>query len=150
MAAIFESALKNEIKNGNRNIYDLFGDDGYLKKMYAQKICGAYASEDDIFNYQKFDGECDLQAVYDAVLQFPMMSEKKVVTLTDYDFEKCSKTDFEKLCTIISDVPDTCVFLLVFDVVEVVVKKNTKLAKLITAAEKNNGVAAELNNRTLP
>lgn len=150
MAAILEQALKNEIKNGNRNLYILFGDDGYLKKNYTKKISTSYAGEDDIFNFQKFEGECDLQDVYDAVLQFPMMSDKKVVILSDYDFEKCSKSDFEKLCTIISENPDTCVFILLFDVLEVVKKKNTKLAKLISLAEKNNGVAAELNHRTLP
>ncbi len=150
MAAIFESALKNEIKNGARNVFILYGNDGYLKKNYTRKICAPYAQEDDVFNFQKFSGECDLQDVYDAVLQFPMMSEKKVVILTDYDFEKCSKSDFDKLCTIISENPDTCVFILLFDVMEVVAKKNTKLSKLVSLAEKNNGIAAELNHRTLP
>lgn len=148
MAVIFEQSLKTEIKNGNRRVYILFGNDGYLKKLYASKIAGSCAEEDDIFNYQKFSGECDLQEVYDAVLQFPVMSEKKVVILSDYDFEKCSKSDFEKLCTIITDTPDSCIFVLLFDVLEIVAKKNAKLAKLVTCAEKNNGVAAQLDHRT--
>ncbi|MBE6787039.1 MAG: DNA polymerase III subunit delta [Ruminococcaceae bacterium] len=150
MSIIFETALKNEIKNTARNVYILFGNDGYLKNLYANKISGMCAEPDDIFNFQKFSGDCDLQEVYDAVLQFPMMSDKKCVILTDYDFEKCSKSDFEKLCTIISDTPESCVFILLYDVLEIVAKKNTKLSKLVTAAEKNNGVAAELNHRTVP
>ncbi len=150
MAVISEQALKNEIKNSSRNVYILLGDDGYLKKFYTKKLIDMYTDEDDIFNFQKFTGGCELQEVYDAVLQFPVMSDKKVVILTDYDFEKCSKTDFDKLCTIISDTPDSCIFILLFDVIEVIVKKNNKLAKLVTCAEKNNGIAAQLDHRTLP
>ena len=150
MAVVSEQALKNEIKNTARNVYILLGDDGYLKKLYTKKLTDMYTDEDDIFNFQKFTANCELQEVYDAVLQFPVMAEKKIVILADYDFEKCSKTDFDKLCTIIADTPDSCVFILLYDVLEVVVKKNNKLAKLISAAEKNNGIAAELNHRTLP
>lgn len=149
MAVIFEQALKNEIKNANRNVYILFGNDGYLKKMYTDKISGMCAEEDDIFNFQKFSGESDLQEVYDAVLQFPVMNDKKCVILTDYDFEKCAKSDFDKLCTVITDTPDSCVFVLLFDVLEIVAKKNAKFTKLVTAAEKNNGVAAQLDHRTV-
>lgn len=150
MAIISEQALKKEIKNGDRNVYILLGDDGYLKKLYTKKLTDMYTDEDDIFNFQRFTGECELQEVYDAILQFPVMADKKVVILSDYDFEKCSKTDYDKLCTIISETPDSCIFILLFDVLEVVIKKNSKLSKLVTAAEKNNGVAAELNHRTVP
>lgn len=147
MAVIYEEALKRAVAGGNTNVYILFGDDGYLKNMYKNKISRAVCEPDDIFNYQKFDGDCDLQEVYDSVLQFPMMSDKKCVILTDYDFEKCGKSDFEKLCVILDETPDTCVFILLFDNMEIDHKKNSKFKKLVTAAEKNNGVAALLNHR---
>ncbi len=150
MAIINETALKQQIKSGNNNVYILLGNDGYLKQMYAKKIGNMTAPEDDIFNYQKFTGDCDLQDVYDAVLQFPMMSDKKFVILTDYDFEGCGKSDFEKLCTILTETPDSCVFVLMFDALQIEIKKNNKLTKLVTAAEKNNGVAVVLDHRTLP
>lgn len=150
MAIITEQALKQKLKNNNSNVYILLGNDSYLKQMYAKKIGSMCADEDDIFNYQKFAGDCDLQEVYDAVLQFPMMCDKKFVILTDYDFEGCSKSDFEKLCTIITETPDTCVFVLAFDALQIAVKKNNKLTKLVAAAEKNSGVAVCLDHRTLP
>lgn len=109
-----------------------------------------YVEKDDIFNFQSFSSECDLQEVYDAVLQFPVMSDKKVVILTDYDFEKCKKSDYDKLSTIVSEVPDSCVFILLYDALPVVAKKNTKLSKLMTTAEKNNGITAQLDHRTVP
>lgn len=150
MAIVNEAALKAKIKAQNSNVYILLGNDGYLKQTYAKKIGDMCAEENDIFNYHKFSGDCDLQEVYDAVLQFPMMCDKKFVILTDYDFEGCSKSDFEKLCTIISETPDTCIFVLMFSALQITVKKNNKLAKLVTAAEKNYGIAAELNHRTVP
>lgn len=149
MAAIFEEALKSKIKNGNTNVFILYGNDGYLKKLYTQKISSMYVEEDDVFNFQRFTGESDLQDVYDAVLQFPMMSDRKVVILSDYDFEKCSKTDYDKLRTVIAETPDTCVFIMVFDSLEINPKKNDKLAKLVAAAEKNSGVAAVLDHRAV-
>ena len=142
--------MKNEIKSERKNIFILLGNDGYLKKFYSEKLINMYTEKDDIFNFQPFFSDCDLQAVYDSVLQFPVMCEKKVVILTDYDFEKCKSTDFDKLCTIVSDTPESCVFILLFSALEISVKKNNRLTKLIAAAEKNNGVAAELNHRTVP
>ncbi len=150
MAMINEQQLKNQIKSGDKRVYILLGNDGYLKKLYAKKIGETCALEDDIFNYQKFTFQNDLQEVYDAVLQFPMMSDKKFVCLTDFDFEKCDKTDYEKLCTLISDTPDTCIFVLLFDALEVTYKKNKKFEKLVSLAEKNNGAAVLLDHRTTP
>ena len=150
MPIINEQQLKNKIKEANTNVYILFGNDGYLKSSYARKLGSMCADEDDIFNYQQFSAECDLQDVYDAVLQFPVMSEKKFVILTDYNFEDCSKSDFEKLCTLLTDTPDSCVLVLLFQALEINQKKNTKLNKLVSCAEKNNGVAVLLDHRTVP
>ena len=150
MPPISEQILKSEIKKAQKNIYILFGDDGYLKKFYADKITDMYVEKDDIFNFQSFSADCDLQEVYDAVLQFPVICDKKVVILTDYDFEKCKKSDYDKLSTIIAEVPDSCIFILLYDALPIIAKKNTKLSKLMTAADKNNGVTAQLDHRTVP
>ena len=120
MAIVGEQALKSRMGKGDISVYLLFGDDGYLKKMYTKKIAEKVAEEDDVFNYQKFFGESDLQDVYDAVLQFPVMSDKKFVILTDYDFEKCEKSAFDKLCTLVAEVPDSCVFVLAFNALDIV------------------------------
>lgn len=150
MAVILEEALKNQIKKGTANVYILVGDDGYLKKMYLEKISRPIALPDDIFNYQKFEGECNLQEVYDAVLQFPMMSDKKCVILSDYNFEDCSKSDLEKLCTIITETPDTCVFILWFNNLNFDYTKSKKFKTVVSANDKAGGVTAALNHRKAP
>jgi len=148
MAIVYEEALKKAIKEDKTNIYILFGDDGYLKKMYKDKISRGICEPDDIFNYQNFGPDCDLQDVYDSVLQFPMMNDKKCVILNDYNFLDCDNEDYDKLCTVIKENPDSCVFVLWFDSMEFDVKKNVKFKKLVTEAEKNNGIAVMLNHRS--
>ena len=104
--------LKQSLSGGNvRNAYLIFGNDAYLKRQYVDKIIDATVSRDDVFNFVQFTDTADMQEVYDAVEQYPMMSDKKCVVLTDYDFDGASKNDFEKLTEILSAVPDTSVFI---------------------------------------
>ena len=70
--------------------------------------------------------------------------------LSDYDFEHCSKSDLDKLVTLISEVPDTATLILVFDSVEVDSKKSSKFKMLVTSAEKNGGIAVKLDHKKMP
>lgn len=149
MPIINEEQLKREISSKNlAPVYLLFGDDSFLKSHYTALIEKNTDIGDPFFNLQKFEAEVDLQSVYDAVNQFPMMADKKVVILSDYDFEKAAKTDFDKLCSLLEDTPDSCVLVLKFDTVEVDAKRSSKAKKLIAAAEKGKGRAVELGRRS--
>ena len=150
MAHITEELLKKKLQSGSARVYILFGEDGYLKKYYTDKISRRMAEPDDVFNYFKFEGNCDLQEVYDAALQLPLMGDGKSVILADYDFEHCSKTDLDKLVSLIGEIPDSTVFILSFDSVEFDVKKSSKFKKIVDAAEKNGGFAVKLDHRRMP
>lgn len=151
MAVIYEEALKSRIKTGKlAPVYIISGDDGYLKKMYVDKILGITAGEDDVFDYHRFDESCDLQEVYDAVTQLPVTADRKCVILRDYDFEKCSKSDFDRLCLLAGEGTDTCVLILWYDSLEVDIKKSSKYKKLAAAAEKCGGGTVLLNHRRAP
>ena len=89
MPIMNETDLKRNIDSGKLlSVYFMFGNDDGLKKLYSSKIRSKIVPEDDFFNFQRFEGDVDLQSVYDAVMQFPMMAERKCVVLSDYDFEK--------------------------------------------------------------
>ncbi len=150
MAIIFEEALKKSIKTGDKNLFILFGEEGYLKKLYLEKISKGIATSDDVFNYQRFEADCDLQEVYDAVQQFPMMNDKKVVILRDFDFSACNAEDFNKLISLIGDLPETTVFILWFDALQFEIKKNAKFDKIIKACDSANGLAVNLSHRRGP
>lgn len=151
MAVINEDAFKSRIKSGSlAPIYILFGDDGYLKKMYAEKLTKMTADKDDIFNFCRFGADCDLQEVYDFLWQIPIMADKKCAVLCDYDFERCSKTDFDKLLSLVTDCPDTALLIIWFDSLEIDGKKSSKFKKLVSSAEKCGGAAVSLNHRRAP
>lgn len=150
MAIVFEDAFKKSLAEKILPVYILFGEDSFLKKNYADKISRKVTDEDDVFNFAKFTNSCSLQEVYDAAMQLPFMSERKCIILSDYDFEHCSKSDFDRLCELLSDIPNTTVFLLTFDTVEVDSKKSSKFKKLISCAEKSGGMAVKLDHRRMP
>lgn len=149
MAVIFEEALKKNISSGNlMPVYILFGEDAYLKTLYLEKISRSIAEPDDVFNFCKFTGQCDLQAVYDAVMQLPFMSDRKCVILNDFDFLGCSQKDFDRLISLLGEVPPEVTVIMYFDSVETDHKKGGKFKKLISAAEKTGGCATLLNHRS--
>jgi len=148
MSVQYEDTLKKDISSKKpAHTYLIFGDDGFLKKSYTDKIINISYDGDPFFNLQKFEGECNLQDVYNAVEQFPMMADSKCVVLTDYDFEKASKEDFDKLCELLESEHDECVFLLRFDSIEVDIKRSSKAKKLIACAEKSGGKVIRLDHK---
>ena len=127
--------------------YLIFGNDGYLKKQNAENLIKAIVEPDDVFNFQKFSGECDLQEVYDAKEQLPLMADRKCVILKDYDFEGANKTDFDRLLSLCSEKTEDTVLILWFDRIEFDDKRSEKAKKLISAAEKCGGRAVLINHR---
>ncbi len=147
MPAMHEMALKKELDAGRlAPVYLLFGNDAYLKQNYLKRIIRKTVSEDDCFNFQQFSGDCDLQDVYDAVQQLPLMAERKCVVLSDYDYEKADKASFQKLLVLLEEAVDSAVLVLFFDWVEVELKSE-KTKKLIAAVEKPGGRAVLLDHR---
>jgi len=150
MAIIFEDALKKDIRDGNfAPAYILFGEDAYLKKLYADRIAEKSVDGDPFFNLHIFNGICDLQLLYDAVNQYPLMSNKKCVVLNDYDIEHASKSEFDGLISLFSQLNESCVLVLRFDSVEFDPnsKKNSKAKNIVSAAEKAGGKAVQLGHR---
>ena len=151
MAIVFEEALKKSLESGQiLTCYLLFGEEAYLKKNYSDKITAKITDKDDIFAYSKFSFNCELQDVYDAVMQIPITSDRKCVVLEDYDFENCPKSDFDRLLELVSEIPDTATLIMRFDAIKIESKKNQKLSKLVAAIEKNGGIAVKLDQRKPP
>lgn len=149
MAIVLEQDLKKNIESGVfARCYLIFGNDDGLKRLYQNTIIKKTVGEDDCFNLHRFTDDCDLQTVYDASQQFPMMSERLCVTLGDYDFEKCGENNFDRLLTLINGLPDTTVLVLWFDTVEIDEKKSSRFKKLVAACEGVGGLAVRLDHRT--
>ncbi len=147
MPIVYEDELRSDIKSGHfAPVYLIYGDDSYLKNYYKDTLAKKASDGDPFFNLQKFEGDTDLQEVFDAVNQFPMMAERKSVVLSDFDF---SKGDFDRFLDLISNANDTCVLILCFDTIAFDAKKGNKEKKLLSAVEKMGGKCVEVNHRSL-
>lgn len=148
MKPITEGELKKQLKEKLAPVYLLYGTEPYLKQHYVNLLIKKAAGEERSFNFNRFDGAPDMQALYDAASQFPLMHPTKCVLVCDYDLEKAPAAELEKLLQIVAEPLDTTVLLFWFDTVEINIKKAAKFKKLAAAAEKRGGQAVELNRRT--
>lgn len=148
MAILLEEALKRDIINKTfAPVYIIFGNDFFLKRFYFDKLCDETYGGDPFFNLMKFQSDVDLQAVYDAVVQYPVLSDKKCVALTDFDFESYDKATLEKFCTVIASVDVGCTLIIRFDSLDFDIKKSAKAKKILSAVEKVGGKAVDLGRR---
>lgn len=148
MAIANEDALKKSLAAGKlQSVYLLFGEDAYLKTAYLNKISHLIAEPDDVFNYSKFTGKLDLQSVYDAVMQLPFMADRKCVIINDYDFKDVSDKEFERLLSLLGDIPEETTLIMYFDGIAVDTKQ-ARFKKLVIATEKSGGFAVEFKHRS--
>lgn len=112
--------LKRELKADEfRSLYLFYGEEHYLRdhylKMLQDKLLSGPAPE---FNYHRFTHEnMDFQRLADAVDALPMMAQHSLVQIDDCDLTKLTESDREDLIAVLSDIPDYCTVVLVFDTV---------------------------------
>ena len=149
MAVIAENLLKSTIAKGDiRPVYIIFGDDGYLLERYEDLLISKTCGKNNDFDLQKFERDVDLQLVFDSVNQFPFSGERKCAVLCDYNFEKASEEDFNKLLLLVSDAYETATLVLRFEAIPFDIKRSKRAMKLIDACESCGGIAAQLDHRT--
>lgn len=128
--------LKQDIKESTYGrLYFFYGEEHYLRDHYLQQLKKKLLdgpAED--FNYHRFTQEnMNLQALADAVEAIPMMAEHSLVQVDDYDLSKLNEADREVLTGILSDIPDYCTVVFVFDTVEYKVDaRQKKLAEALS------------------
>ena len=129
------SVLKQDLKQLQfGRLYFFYGEEHYLRDHYLQMLKNKLLdgpAED--FNYHRFTQEnMNLQSLADAVEAMPMMAEFSLVQVDDYDLSKLNESDREVLASVLSDIPDYCVVVFVFDTVEYKVDgRQKKLAKVL-------------------
>ena len=131
------SVLKQDLKSGSYSrLYLFYGEEHYLRDHYLQQLKKKLLdgpAED--FNYHRFTQEnMSLQAFADAVEAMPMMAEHSLVQVDDCDLSKLNESDRETMTAILSDIPDFCTIVFVFDTVDF--KLDGRYKKLADAVNK--------------
>ena len=113
--------LKQDLKTGQLcTVYVFHGEETYLREYYLdqlrKKLIPAGFEE---FNYHKLEGKAlSVQALSDIVEALPMMCEKTLVTVTDFDLFKLNEEQRGQLIALLSDFPDYCCLVFVYDILE--------------------------------
>lgn len=128
--------IKEHIKlHQFKPVYLLYGIEGYLKKLYRDKLKVAILNNnDDTMNYNYFDGKgIDVSEVIGIAETLPFFSEKRVIVIENSGFFKGSND----LADYIKTIPDTTHIIFVEEEVD----KRNRLYKAV----KEIGTISEMN-----
>ncbi len=124
--------LKQQLKeNALGTLYVLHGEEAYLRDYYLgelkKRILTAGLEE---FNLHTLEGK-DLspRAIAEAVDCLPMMCQRTLVQVTDYDLFRTSEADRDELIALLEDLPDYVCLVFVYDLIEYKPDARTKLAQ---------------------
>ena len=112
--------LKAAIKAGQPGrLYVFHGEEVFLLRYYLNQLQKLLVDElTESFNFTRLNNEnFDLQTFVDAVESFPMMAETTMVQVDDVDLFKLPESDRNKLCEVLSDIPQHCTVVLTYETV---------------------------------
>ena len=130
--------LKQDLKASTLGrLYVFHGEEAYLRDFYLGEMKKALLSGGlEEFNLHTLSAkECDPKALGQVVDCLPMMSQRTMVIVSDYDLFKAPAPDREALAALLDDLPEYVCLVFVYDLIEYKPDARTKLA----AALKRNG-----------
>lgn len=126
--------LKKDLSAGTLGrLYILHGEEAYLRDFYLgrmkEQLVGQGMAE---FNLHTISGkEFNPQVLEQAVDSLPMMSERTLILVNDYDLSRAGEKDREELVSLFSQLPDYCCLVFVYDLIPYKLDSRTKLAATV-------------------
>ena len=131
--------LKKDLAAGTPGrLYIVHGEETYLRDFYLGRLkelllTGGMGE----FNLHQI-GAKDMSPhrLEEAIDCLPMMAERTLITITDFDLFKAGEKDREEYCKLFAQLPDYCCIVFIYDLIPYKGDARTKLA----AAIKQHGV----------
>lgn len=123
--------LKQDLKTGALgSLYVFHGEEAYLRDYYLTQMKKKLLPAGmEAFNYHVINGkEFDLKTLAQTVDCLPMMSERTLIVVNDYDL---FKGDRDGLATVLRDLPEYVCLVFVYDLIEYKSDARTKLAAVL-------------------
>lgn len=130
--------LKRDLKEGTlKNLYVLYGEETYLREYYLGQIKKKLLPPGlEDFNLHTVQGkDCSPEWLEQAADCLPMMSERTLVLVTDYDLFGGGEGQRDKLMDLFSQLPDYCCLVFVYDVIPWKPGGQSKLLALLKKKE---------------
>ena len=143
--------LKNDLAAGTAgNAYIFYGEETYLREYYLKelrkKLVPAGFEE---FNYHTLEGkDLTVQTLAETAEAMPMMAERTLIVVSDFDLFKLNEEQREKLIAFLEDVPPYCcvVFLYHVEAVEFRPADNSDL--VVWIARRFKALGKEIDRQT--
>lgn len=129
-------ALKRDISSGSLGkLYVFHGEEAYLRSYYLEEMKKKLIPEGvKSFNYHTLEGkDCSADALTQLVDCLPMMSERTLIVVTDYDLYKASEGERRAMAALFSELPDYCCLVFVYDIISY--KKDARMKQLSSALQ---------------
>ena len=131
------SQLKTSLKSREfERLYVFYGEETFLLQYYLEQLRKKILDPvTETFNYHRMTQETfDLRSLADAVENLPMLADRTLVQIDEIDFFKMNESDREKAISVLSDIPDYCTVVLIYDTVPW--KPDKRLKKMWAVFEK--------------
>ena len=138
--------FKKELSAGcPGQLYILHGEETYLRDYYLGRLKELLLTgEMGEFNHHQISAkEMSPHRLEEAVDCLPMMAERTLITITDYDLFKAGEKDREAYVKLFSQLPDYCCVVFLYDLIPYKGDARTKLA----AAIKKSGLVVNFTRQ---
>lgn len=127
--------ITQDISKGNiAHFYLFYGEERYLIDFYKEELKKAVVGDNmPEFNLIELSGKISVDDLSDAVDSYPVMAEKKLVIISDFDIFKADDATKEKFADILNDLPEYCCLLFIYPA-DFKPDKRLKLYTLMTQA----------------
>lgn len=126
--------LKKDLSAGKPGqLYIFHGEETYLRDHYLRQLQEAVLTG-GLGEFNRHDlGAKDMSphVLEEAVDCLPMMAERTLIQVTDFDLFKAGEKDREAYIHILSNLPDYCCLVLLYDLIEYKPDARTKLTGVI-------------------
>ena len=126
--------LKRAIKEGApKNLYLFHGEEAFLREYYFDLLKRAILPPGlEDFNLHAAQGkDCSVDWIEQAVDCLPMMSERTLVQVTDFDLFAQGDKAKERLLDLLGNLPEYCCLVFVYDLLPYKADGRSKLAALL-------------------
>lgn len=130
--------LKADIAAGTpETAYIFYGEESYLREYYLGQLRKLLIPEGfEEFNYHRLEGrDLTAQSLGEMAEAMPMMAERTLIVVTDWDIFRLSEDQREKFIAFLEDVPPYCCVVFVYDTIEY--KANRTMKKLCAALDRH-------------
>ena len=130
--------LKADLSAGTLGCaYIFYGEESYLREYYLGEVRKKLIPDGfEEFNFHALEGkDLTVQSLVEMAEAMPMMAERTLLVISDYDIFKLAEEQREKLIAFLGDIPEYCCLVFVYDTVEY--KPNRTMKKLFKAITDN-------------